>query len=539
MIDPRQPHRLRRWAVPAITCMLVLAACVSMASARPGTARIVNGDQVSAGTFTARWEFFVALVYQSDQRDYYAQFCGGSRIAPDVIVTAAHCVTEPTCTTCTTWDPIYPQSIEILEGAHTLAGQAAAAGTSATDGTRRAVKSLYIRPDFNAYSYQNDVAVIRTTTPADPSLDNIQVASDPEMDTLGASGAGTAVSASDTEGPWIGGFGDLCATNYATHQADCTNNSGDYATAFNEVKVPIASDAQCGSANAPGYGADFDANTMICGSVLDTLAGDGTNGKDTCQGDSGGPLIAGNDAGTIPLRLVGITSWGSGCASEYYGVYTRLDVFRDWVTSISSGGEGPGGLQDPTNVAAGTTTASGIPLTWNPPATGPVPATYHVYRRSTNGALLKLLATVSPDAGDPSNLSTTLSGLLPNTTYTLVVRSVSTSGTIGESSGVELSATTGADSTPPAAPGTPQLASRTRTSIRLRWSAASDNVAVYRYRIYMRKHGVYVQVGSTAASTRTFSKGSLRSGTSYAFRVRAVDQSGNISAPSTAVLRTR
>ena len=52
------------------------------------------------------------------------------------------------------------------------------------------------------------------------------------------------------------------------------------------------------------------------------------DGKDACQGDSGGPLNW-VDPKTSQVHLVGITSWGTGCArKDYPGVYTKVkDLF--------------------------------------------------------------------------------------------------------------------------------------------------------------------------------------------------------------------
>ncbi len=505
-----------------LVILSTLGCVVAAASAEPTAVPVVNGSEVTAGTFASRWQFFVGLMRADEQRDYYSQFCGGSRIAPNLIVTAAHCVSEPICTECSTWDPVYPQSVEILENAYTLAGAAAAEGASASDGTRRQVDAIYVYPEFDAYTRANDIAVIRTTTNANPALANISIASADEMDTIGATGAGMPV-ASDADGPWVGGFGDTCNTDYIASQADCSANADTYPVTMNEVKVPIASDAECGAQNAPGYGAQFDAASMLCGSVLDTLAGAATNGQDTCAGDSGGPLIAGNSAGSIPLRLVGISAWTNSttCGGEYYGVSTRMDAFRSWALSIPGSGDGPDGISNPATLVADTPTATSVTLNWTAPATGPTPTAYRVYRKTADDTLRLFTSTL--------NTRAKVTGLRPATTYTLVVRAYSALGNIGESRGFVKSITTAADTKRPTPPGRPLLVSRDQRSISFKWTRATDDAGVYRYYVYMLQGTDFKLVGFTSAGVRTFTKRRLLPGRTYTFAIRATDAAGNFS----------
>lgn len=70
--------------------------------------------------------------------------------------------------------------------------------------------------------------------------------------------------------------------------------------------VPVVADADCARAYQ-----NFSATSMVC-------AGFPQGGVDACQGDSGGPMLIG------PV-LVGIASWGDGCARPgKFGVYTRV-----------------------------------------------------------------------------------------------------------------------------------------------------------------------------------------------------------------------
>jgi trypsin len=97
--------------------------------------------------------------------------------------------------------------------------------------------------------------------------------------------------------------------------------------------VPITTDDYCAKAypNGLSEAADdgsFDAKTMLC-------AGYPQGGTDTCQGDSGGPLLAALADGTE--RLVGATSFGSGCAEAGKpGVYARVaeGPIRDWLKTV-------------------------------------------------------------------------------------------------------------------------------------------------------------------------------------------------------------
>ena len=82
------------------------------------------------------------------------------------------------------------------------------------------------------------------------------------------------------------------------------------------VEVDITSRAECDDAYA-AY-SEITQN-MICAAVPG-------GGKDFCSGDEGGPLVVGG-------QLVGIASWGIGCAMVYFpGVYSNVATLKSFVT---------------------------------------------------------------------------------------------------------------------------------------------------------------------------------------------------------------
>uniref|UniRef100_A0A336LGR5 CSON009227 protein n=1 Tax=Culicoides sonorensis TaxID=179676 RepID=A0A336LGR5_CULSO len=53
--------------------------------------------------------------------------------------------------------------------------------------------------------------------------------------------------------------------------------------------------------------------------------------KDSCQGDSGGPLHVTKNSTSF---VIGITSFGVGCASQLPGVYARVSNYIPWIESV-------------------------------------------------------------------------------------------------------------------------------------------------------------------------------------------------------------
>lgn len=244
--------------------------------------QIVGGTLASTGEFP--WQ--VALIYATNSNPYDGQFCGGSLIASQWVLTAAHCVVES--------GVVYPPgAIDVVAGITKLSSGPTNGGT----GQRLDVAEIIPHPNYNEVTVDSDLALLRLSTPATlNSTVSVIGLVDPENANLANPGVTATIS----------GWGDI------------TGNDN-YPDDLFKVSVPIVSDATC---NAPASYNGEVTNNMFC-------AGLAAGGKDSCQGDSGGPLIVPSGGGWLQA---GVVSWGIGCAQpDKYGVYTRVWNFKTWI----------------------------------------------------------------------------------------------------------------------------------------------------------------------------------------------------------------
>lgn len=98
-------------------------------------------------------------------------------------------------------------------------------------------------------------------------------------------------------------------------------DTGEVPDVLYEVSVKTWTNYDCQTGT--NYDEEMITETMICA---------GEDGKDSCWGDSGGPMIVNDDG---KYTLVGVVSWGYGCAMEGYpGVYARVTSVMPWIKDI-------------------------------------------------------------------------------------------------------------------------------------------------------------------------------------------------------------
>lgn len=250
------------------------------------TQKIVGGKPAVPG----RFPFQIALIAAETPagQEQRGQFCGGTLVDANWVLTAAHCVPNTA-----------PEEVDVYVGSVLLPTSGKEASAEAA---RIHVGRIISHQRYDRANHDNDIALLKLAGPVPQKLTPVAVASAAEHALLAATGKAVTVV----------GWG-------------ATKEGGPTTPRLMEVSVKSQDSAIC-LANYQNYSssAQLTAN-MFC-------AGEPAGGKDSCQGDSGG-FIGAESAGAF--RQLGIVSWGLGCARPgLFGVYTKVANYQDWITKI-------------------------------------------------------------------------------------------------------------------------------------------------------------------------------------------------------------
>jgi chitodextrinase len=206
--------------------------------------------------------------------------------------------------------------------------------------------------------------------------------------------------------------------------------------------------------------------------------------------------------------------------------YDTLPSGADWSGEEKDTAPGGGDTTPPLAPSELTAPDSGLGytsavLTWNPSTdSGSVVVAYDVFR---SGVWI-----FSSPATSSSTQTVTLTGLLPNTSYSFTIKARDASGNVSAASNTSNFTTRAANGIVPAAPGNLTVSSVTYSSVTLSWTASSDSLGISAYDIYDGSIRIITLDGSATSVV----VGGLRPATQHAFTVRARDPQGNVSPAS-------
>ncbi|MBV8932060.1 MAG: serine protease [Kutzneria sp.] len=242
-------------ALAALVPTAGISAAAEQPSAHPS---VVGGTQASTSTYPF-------MVFLTNTTGF--QFCGGTLVKPNKVVTAAHCTINQTAA-----------------GIRVVAGRD---DKQSTAGIVANVSKIWIHPSYTDATVGSDVSVLTLST-------NLNFGTLPV-----AASTDTALYAEGTN-TLILGWGD-------------TTEGGAASRYLLQAMVPLTSDATCKTAYS-----QYNASAMVC-------AGYPQGGTDTCQGDSGGPLIAGGKLIGITSWGQGCAEAG------FPGIYTRVITYSSLI----------------------------------------------------------------------------------------------------------------------------------------------------------------------------------------------------------------
>ncbi|XP_012517966.1 PREDICTED: chymotrypsin-C [Propithecus coquereli] len=259
-----------------ITVLTALLACASgcgVPRIQPNlSARVVGGDDAVPHS----WPWQISLQYLKDNT--WTHTCGGTLIASNFVLTAAHCVSN----TLTYRVGLGKNNLEVEDEAGSLFV---------------AVDTIYVHEQWDPFLLCDDIALIKLAEHVELS-DTIQVACLPEEGSL-----------LPQDYPcYVTGWGRLW-----------TNGPG--AAELQQGLQPVVDHATCTGRDWWGSAVQ---DTMVC------AGGDGV--ISACSEDSGGPLNCQTEKGS--WEVFGVVSFGPGLDCNTFQkptVFTRVSAYIDWI----------------------------------------------------------------------------------------------------------------------------------------------------------------------------------------------------------------
>ncbi|XP_068026021.1 LOW QUALITY PROTEIN: chymotrypsin-C [Melanerpes formicivorus] len=239
--------------------------------------RVVGGEDAVAHS----WPWQISLQYYSSGSWYHT--CGGTLIASNWVLTAAHCISS----SLTYRVFLGKQNLEVENEA----------GSRAVG-----VEKTIVHEKWNSFLIINDIALIKLAEEVEET-DTIQAACLPPADLVLENGYPC----------WVTGWGRIIT-------------NGPLADNLQQALLPVVDYATCSQWD--WWGSNV-RETMVC------AGGDGV--VSGCNGDSGGPLNCQRDG---LWEVNGIVSFGSGLKCNLQKkptVFTRVSAYIDWINEkISS-----------------------------------------------------------------------------------------------------------------------------------------------------------------------------------------------------------